>query len=291
MNSQDLNNIQEAYLTVYSKNLDESSQDYIIPRHVATGVMKGTTQLMKSAVKGGAKLAYGAAKYGTKKFVQHGEQQPEGSKRRKAAELIKRTREATLSPEEKRKREEKKRKEEQAAAREARAAAREARAAARERRAAEREERARQEHERRMGRSTQSESHTPSLKTYQQFNEDIEQRRLELRQKQLERQQAQKEKVAQYQQAQKEKRAQQIAAQQEKIAAQKEREELKKEIERELQTEQSPSMELTPFNIMKAREQAKGGIAHRKHVHGEIAREAGVQQAEKRARIRSIMNR
>ena len=55
--------------------------------------------------------------------------------------------------------------------------------------------------------------------------------------------------------------------------------------------EQIPPMNLKPFNVMKAREQAKGGIAHRKHVHGELAREAGTQQAAKNARIKAIMSR
>ena len=55
--------------------------------------------------------------------------------------------------------------------------------------------------------------------------------------------------------------------------------------------EQDPHMTPTPFNIIKAREQAKGGIIHRRHVHGELAREAGAQQAAKQARIKSIMSR
>ena len=55
--------------------------------------------------------------------------------------------------------------------------------------------------------------------------------------------------------------------------------------------EQDPHMTPTPFNIMKAREQAKGGIQHRKHVHGEIARETSAQQADKRARIKAILSR
>jgi hypothetical protein len=55
--------------------------------------------------------------------------------------------------------------------------------------------------------------------------------------------------------------------------------------------EQDPHMTPTPFNTMKAREQVKGGIAHRKHVHGELAREAGVEQAAKRQRLNRLMSK
>ena len=55
--------------------------------------------------------------------------------------------------------------------------------------------------------------------------------------------------------------------------------------------EQDPHMTPTTFNVMKAREQAKGGIQHRKHVHGELASEAGAQQAAKNARMKAIMSR
>ena len=55
--------------------------------------------------------------------------------------------------------------------------------------------------------------------------------------------------------------------------------------------EQDPHMNPTPFNVAKAREQAKGGIVHRKHVHGELAREAGAQQAAQQRRLKAIMSR
>ena len=55
--------------------------------------------------------------------------------------------------------------------------------------------------------------------------------------------------------------------------------------------EQDPHMTPTTFNVVKAREQAKGGIQHRKHVHGELAREAGAQQAAKQSRLKAIMSR
>ncbi len=58
-----------------------------------------------------------------------------------------------------------------------------------------------------------------------------------------------------------------------------------------MQLEQDPHMTPTPFNIMKAREQARGGIAHRRHVHGELAREAGAQQTAKRQRLNKLMSK
>lgn len=121
------------------------------------------------------------------------------------------------------------------------------------------------------------------MKTFQQFNEDVDrltQRRQQLRQRQLKQMAAHKERAAAHKESQKRRRAKEA-----------EREQIKQEIKRELQAEQHPSMKLTPFNIMKAREQAKGGIAHRKHVHGELAREAGAQQAAKRARLNRLMSK
>ena len=64
------------------------------------------------------------------------------------------------------------------------------------------------------------------VKTIEKIKEDIEQRRQQLRQRQLGQMSAHKEKVASYQ-----------AAQREKGAAQREREQLKKEIKRELKNE------------------------------------------------------
>lgn len=55
--------------------------------------------------------------------------------------------------------------------------------------------------------------------------------------------------------------------------------------------EQDPHMNPTPFNVMKAREQVKGGIQHRRHVHQEIGAEARAQEAAKRARMKTIMSR
>jgi hypothetical protein len=64
------------------------------------------------------------------------------------------------------------------------------------------------------------------MKTYTQLSEDIAKRRLELRQRQLNQMKSHKDRVASYQSAQKQKQA-----------ASREREQLKKEIKRELQSE------------------------------------------------------
>jgi hypothetical protein len=82
------------------------------------------------------------------------------------------------------------------------------------------------------------------MKTFSQLTEDIAKRRLELRQRQLKQMSAQKERVASYQSAQKERQA-----------AAQEREALKKEIKRELQTEQVPqkSVESVDENVSSGR--------------------------------------
>jgi len=55
--------------------------------------------------------------------------------------------------------------------------------------------------------------------------------------------------------------------------------------------EQDPHMNPTPFNVEKMRAQAKGGIAHRRHVHQEIGAEARAQETAKRARMKAILSR
>ena len=55
--------------------------------------------------------------------------------------------------------------------------------------------------------------------------------------------------------------------------------------------EQGPHMDPKPFNIMKAREQARGGVAHRRHVHQEIGAEARAQEAAHQARLKSLMTK
>jgi hypothetical protein len=69
------------------------------------------------------------------------------------------------------------------------------------------------------------------MKTFQQFNEDLEARRQQLAKKQ-------KEHLAAF----KKKSAASVNVQRERVAAQKEREQLKKEIKQELQTEQHPTI-------------------------------------------------
>lgn len=118
------------------------------------------------------------------------------------------------------------------------------------------------------------------MKTYVQFFENIEKRRLELRKRQLEKIETHKQKVADYR-----------ARQQEKIQAQQDRENLKKEIKRELQTEQTPVMEPNLYSQQVAKRQAAQKTAHMKHVHSELGAEARAQQSAKRAEIKSIMSR
>ena len=117
------------------------------------------------------------------------------------------------------------------------------------------------------------------MKTFQQFNEDIETRRKQLHQRSIEQMQAHKEKVASYQ-----------AAQKKNLAASQEREQLKKEIKKELQTEQTPAMEPNEYNKQIARRQATQKSAHIRHVHSELGAEARAQQAAKQARIKTIMS-
>lgn len=275
---------QESYTNVYSNDsLDESSQGYIIPKKYADDIVRGGTALIKGGIKTGAKLAHGATKHAVKKFVQHGEQQPEGSKRRKAAEIIRKAREATLSPEQKRKREEAARKEQLRKTREERAAARESRAAAREARAAE-------AHERRMGRTPQAESYTHS-KTYQQFREDVDQRRQLALQKTKELQAAQKQRVSEYQQAQKEKLAQQRADKQEREAEAKRIEKMKDELRQELQTEQSPGMDPNEYSKQVAGQSARWKGMQIRQSHGERQHQAAAELAAKRARIKALMSK
>ena len=69
------------------------------------------------------------------------------------------------------------------------------------------------------------------MKTFQQFNEDLEARRQQLAQRQ-------REHLAAF----KEKSAASVNVQKKRIAANQEREQLKKEIKQELQTEQHPTI-------------------------------------------------
>ena len=118
------------------------------------------------------------------------------------------------------------------------------------------------------------------MKTFRQFSEDLQQRRQELRQRQLKQVAAHKQKIADYQSSEKERQQ-----------ANTERETLKKEIKKELQTEQTPTMEPNFYNQQVARRQVAQKTAQIKHVHQEIGAEARAQQAQKRAEMKAIMSR
>ena len=80
------------------------------------------------------------------------------------------------------------------------------------------------------------------MKTFQQFNEDLEARRQQLAQRQKDNATAFKEKSLASANAHKE-----------RVAARQDRERLKSEIKQELQSEQHPSMEPNEFNKQVAR--------------------------------------
>jgi chromosome segregation ATPase len=117
-------------------------------------------------------------------------------------------------------------------------------------------------------------------KSVKKIDEDLEQRRQDLRQRQFGQMQSYKQKVADYK-----------ASQREKQQASSERETLKREIKRELQTEQTPHMEPNYYNQQIARRQATQKTAQIKHVHQEIGAEARAQQSQKRAEMKAIMSR
>ena len=118
------------------------------------------------------------------------------------------------------------------------------------------------------------------MKTFQQFSEDIESRRRELHQKRKDQMRAQKEKVASYHAAQ---RDRQIAAQ--------EREQLKKEIKRELQSEQTPTMQPSDYNKQITKQSLRWKGMQIRQAHGEMEHEAGAEVAAKKARLKAIMSR
>ena len=118
------------------------------------------------------------------------------------------------------------------------------------------------------------------MKTFQQFNEDIEQRRKQLQQRSLDKMAAYKKNVANYKSAQKEKEE-----------AAQERESLKKEIKRELQSEQTPAMQPNEYNKQVARQSAKWKGMQIRQAHGEMEHEAGAQVAAKKARMKAILSR
>ena len=118
------------------------------------------------------------------------------------------------------------------------------------------------------------------MKTFTQFSEDVnrlEQRRQQLRQRQQEQIAKQKKRVAAYQ-----------AAQRQKIVAQREREQLKRELKRELQTEQSPATKPNLYSQLVARRQASQKSALIKHAHQEMGAEARTQEAAHQARLKKL---
>jgi hypothetical protein len=118
------------------------------------------------------------------------------------------------------------------------------------------------------------------MKTFSQLSEDLAQKRQELQQRRLDQMQAQKDRV----QAQRE-------AQQEKIEKQREREQIKKELKKELQLEQIPSMEPNFYNQLIAKSQLSRKRERESHAQREMEREASAQQKQKRAEMRAIMSR
>ena len=125
------------------------------------------------------------------------------------------------------------------------------------------------------------------MKTFQQFNEDL--RKLQGELETLERQAAPKQRLAARRRAalERTKRIHKAEKQRQK-EYQETQERRRNQRNEELQLEQSPHMDQTPFNIMKAREQAKGGIRHRIHVHQEIGAEARAQEAAHQRRLSKL---
>ena len=118
------------------------------------------------------------------------------------------------------------------------------------------------------------------MKTFQQFNEDLEARRQQLAQRQKDNATAFKERTLASANAHKE-----------RVAARQDRERLKSEIKQELQSEQHPSMEPNEFNKQVARQQATWKGRQIRQAHGEMEHEAGAELAAKKARVKEIMSR
>jgi hypothetical protein len=118
------------------------------------------------------------------------------------------------------------------------------------------------------------------MKTYTQFFEDLEVRRQQLHQRQVDKMKAHKDKVASYQ-----------ASQAQKQVATQEREALKNEIKRELQSEQGPTMQPNEYNKQVARQSVRWKGMQIRQAHGEMEHEAGAEVAAKKARLKAIMSR
>jgi hypothetical protein len=111
-------------------------------------------------------------------------------------------------------------------------------------------------------------------------SEDLETRRLQLAQRQRDNAAAFKEKSAESANSQKE-----------RVAKQKEKEALKQEIKKELQSEQHPTMQPNEYNKQVARQSARWKGMQIRQAHGEMEHEAGAQLAAKKARMKAILSR
>jgi hypothetical protein len=118
------------------------------------------------------------------------------------------------------------------------------------------------------------------MKTFQQFNEDLEARRQQLAQRQ-------RDNVAAF----KKKSTALANAQKERVARQRDREQLKSEIKRELQTEQTPEMHPNEYSKQVAKQSARWKGMQIRQAHGEMEHEAGAQLAAKQRRMKAIMSR
>ena len=144
------------------------------------------------------------------------------------------------------------------------------------------------------------------MKSFLQFSENLEQRRqIEIERRRAQRE-AQNARVSEYQETQAAKRAQRQneieSEKRERLAAQRVSE-LERKLQQlqqqqqaeELQLEQTPILKQKPFNVLKAREQAKSGPSHRKHVHSELSKKEGAEESAQEsahlARLKSIMSR
>ncbi len=111
-------------------------------------------------------------------------------------------------------------------------------------------------------------------------SEDLEARRQQLAQRQ-------RDNVAAF----KERSTASANAQKERVARQREREQLKSEIKRELQTEQTPTMEPNLYSQLVAKRQASQKSSIIKQVHSDLSAEKKAQEGQKRAEIKAIMSR
>ena len=139
------------------------------------------------------------------------------------------------------------------------------------------------------------------MKTFQQFNEDIEQRRIAARERTLAMQTAAKERTQAYHDAAQERRQaiqdklkQDIQTRKDKEAALKQKREqerqerLERQKQRQLQTEQTPSMEQNPYNVMISRQSATWKGRQIRQSHGEMQSKAQSELAAKRARLKAL---